>query len=274
MGQWFSNLWETVKGSVMNNWASILRFLLILVLGVVVIRVILSIVRKVLNGEKSKLKGAAANFLTSLVKAALVCLYVIILLSTLGVDTTSLVAIFSVLTLAISLAVQGVISNLASGIMLVVTKPFEEGDFVDIGGASGVVEKINITCTKLKTGDNKVITIPNSNVTSSNVINYSTKETRRLDLTFSVAYGSDVEKVKEIILGVIAKHDNILKDPAPMVRLTEHGASSLDFVTRVWVKQADYWPVNFDLKEEVLAAFDAAGISVPFPQLDVHMVNN
>jgi small conductance mechanosensitive channel len=168
--------------------------------------------------------------------------------------------------------VQGVISSLASGIMLVVTKPFEEGDFVDIGGASGVVESIKITSTKLKTGDNKVIIIPNSTVTSSNITNYSTKETRRLDLTFSVAYGSDVEKVKEIILGVIAKHSEILDTPAPMVRLTEHGASSLDFVTRVWVKQADYWPVNFDLKEEVLAAFDAAGISVPFPQLDVHMV--
>ena len=272
MKEWFLNLWETMKATVMNNWHNVLKFALVLVIGAIVIRVAVSIVRKLLNGERSKLKGAAGNFLTSLIKAALVCLYVIVLLSTLGVDTTSLVAIFSVLTLAISLAVQGVISNLASGIMLVVTKPFDEGDFVDIGGASGTVEKINITCTKLKTGDNKVITIPNSNVTSSNVTNFSAKEIRRLDLTFSVAYGTDVEKVKEIILGVIAKHDEILKDPAPMVRLTEHGASSLDFVTRVWVKQADYWPMNFGLKEEVLAAFEAAGISIPFPQLDVHMV--
>ena len=114
--------------------------------------------------------------------------------------------------------------------------------------------------------------IPNSTVTASTITNYSAKPIRRVDLTFSVAYGTDVEKVKEIVLGVIAKHENILTDPAPMVRLTEHGASSLDFVTRVWVKQADYWPVNFDLKEEVLAAFEANGISVPFPQLDVHMV--
>ena len=273
MKEWFLALWETVKNTVLVNWHMVLRFLLVLVLGIVAIRVAVSIAKKLLNGEKSKLKGAAANFLVSLIKAALVCVYVIILLSSLGVDTTSLVAIFSVLTLAISLAVQGVISNLASGIMLVATKPFEEGDFVDIDGTSGTVEKINITCTKLKTGDNKVITIPNSNVTSSNVINYSTKGTRRLDLTFSVAYGTDVAKVKEVIQGVIAKHDNILKDPAPMVRLTEHGASSLDFVTRVWVKCSDYWSTNFDLKEEVLAAFGAAGISVPFPQLDVHMIN-
>ena len=181
MKEWFLGLWETVKSTVMANWSNILRFLLILVLGIVVIRVAVSITKRILNDEKSKLKGTAANFLTSLIKAALVCVYVIMLLSSLGVDTTSLVAIFSVLTLALSLAVQGVISNLASGIMLVATKPFEEGDYVDIDGSAGTVEKINITCTKLKTGDNKVITIPNSNVTSSNVINYSTKGTRRLE---------------------------------------------------------------------------------------------
>jgi small conductance mechanosensitive channel len=272
MKEWLLNLWETMKNTVMANWHTVLRFVLVLVLGAIVLRVAVSIAHKILNGEKSKLKGAAGNFLVSLIKAALVCLYVIILLATLGVDTTSLVAIFSVLTLAISLSVQGVISSLASGIMLVVTKPFEEGDFVDIGGNSGTVEKINITCTKLRTGDNKVITLPNGNITSATVINYSVKETRRVDLTFSVAYGSDVEKVKELILGVIAKHDMILADPAPMVRLSEHGASSLDFVTRVWVKQADYWTVNFDLKEQVLAALEGNGISIPFPQMDVHVI--
>jgi small conductance mechanosensitive channel len=207
-----------------------------------------------------------------LIRAALSILYVIILLSMLGVDTTSLVAIFSVLTLAISLAVQGVISNLASGIMLVVTKPFEEGDFVDIGGDSGTVEHILITCTKLKTGDNKVVIIPNSNVTSSAVINYSAKETRRLDLSFSVAYGTDVERVKGVVLLVIARHGGILADPKPTVRLAEHGTSALQFVARVWVKQADYWDVNFDLQEEVLAAFSENGITVPFPQMDVHVV--
>ena len=272
MKDWINNLWTTVQNTVMNNWHNILKFVLFLVIGAIAIRVAVSIFRKVVNGPKSRLKGAAGNFLTTLVKTALTILYVIILLSLLGVDTTSVVALFSVLTLAISLAVQGVISNLASGIMLVATKPFEEGDFVDLGGNSGTVTEINITCTKLKTGDNKVITIPNSNVTADAIINYSANETRRLDLTFSVAYGTDVEKVKQIVLGVIAKHDNILKTPAPMVRLTEHGASSLDFVTRVWVKQSDYWPVNFDLKEEVLAAFNEAGVEVPFPQMDVHVV--
>ncbi len=270
--EFFKNLLDTVVNTVTNNWHNILRFLLVLIIGAIVVKVAVSVIRRLLNAPKSKLKGTAANFLTTLAKVALVCLYVIVLLSTLGVDTTSLVAIFSVLTLALSLAVQGVISNLASGIMLVVTKPFEEGNFVDIGGDSGVVEHIGITCTKMKTGDNKVVIIPNSNITSATITNYSTKETRRLDLTFGVGYESDVEQVKSVILGVIAKHDEILKDPAPFVRLTNHGDSSLDFVVRVWVKQADYWAVNFDLKEEVLAAFNEAKISIPYPQMDVHMV--
>ena len=271
MIEWLNNLWTTVQSTVMNNWHNILKFVLFLVIGAIVVRIAVGFVRKLLNGPKSRLKGAAANFLTTLTKIALTVLYVIILLAMLGVDTTSLVAIFSVLTLAISLAVQGVISNLASGIMLVATKPFDEGDFVELGGNSGTVAEIGITCTKLNTGDNKVVVIPNSNITANAIINYSAKETRRLDLTFSVAYGTDVEKVKEVILGVIAKHDNILQDPAPMIRLTNHGESSLDFVTRVWVKQADYWAVNFDMKEEVLIAFTEAGIEIPFPQMDVHV---
>jgi len=268
--QFFKDLWNSIYNFAVNNFRTIVMFVLVLIGGLIVLKIALSIFRKMIN--RSHLKGTAGNFLISLIKTALVILYVIILLSMLGVDTTSLVAIFSVLTLAISLAVQDVISNLASGIMLVVTKPFEEGDFVDIGSSSGTVEQIRITCTKLRTGDNKVITIPNSTVTAANITNYSTKDTRRVDLTFSVAYGSDVEKVKSIILGVIGKHELILTDPAPMVRLTEHGASSLDFVTRVWVNSGDYWTVNFDLKEQVLAALEGAGISIPFPQMDVHVI--
>lgn len=270
MGDFFKNLWDNTYNFLVNNFRTIVLFVLVLIVGYIAIKVITGIFRKMMN--KSRLKGAAGNFLTSLVKTALVVLYVIILLSMLGVDTTSLVALFSVLTLAISLAVQGVISNLASGIMLVVTKPFEEGDFVDIGGTSGTVEKINITCTKLKTGDNKVVTIPNSSVTSAVITDYSTKDTRRVDFTFSVAYGSDVEKVKSIILDVLTKHELTLDDPAPMVRLTEHGASSLDFVARVWAKNSDYWTVCFDVKEQVLAALEANNISIPFPQMDVHVV--
>ncbi len=268
--QFLKDVWNAVYGFAVNNFRTILLFVAVLIGGFILAKIAMRILKRMV--KRSHLNGTAGNFLLSLAKAAIAALYIIILLSMLGVDTTSLVAIFSVLTLAISLAVQGVISNLASGIMLIVTKPFEEGDYVEIGGSSGTVEKIHITCTKLRTPDNKVITLPNSNVTAENITNYSAKDTRRVDLTFSAAYGSDVEQVKSIILGVIQKHELILTDPAPLVRLAEHGDSSLDFVTRVWVNSADYWTVNYDLKEQVLAALEGAGIEIPYPQMDVHVI--
>ena len=268
--QFLKDLLASAYSLVINNVHTILLFVVVLFGGVIAIKIAMSICRKVVN--RSKLQGTAGNFLLSLIKTAIVALYVIILLSMLGVDTTSLVAIFSVLTLAISLAVQGVISNLASGITLIATKPFEEGNYVDIDGTAGTVEKIHITCTKLRTPDNKMITIPNATITESNIVNYSVKDTRRVEFIFSVAYGSDVEKVKATILGVIAKHKLVLADPAPMVRLKELADSSLNFVTRVWVKSSDYWTVTFDLNEQVLAAFNAEGISIPFPQMDVHVI--
>lgn len=269
MKEFFANLFNTVIGTVTGNWNKILTFVLVLVIGYIAVKVVGRIFARAM--DRSKLKGATGNFLKSLVKVALLALYVIILLSMLGVDTTSLVAIFSVLTLALSLAVQGIISNLASGITLVVTKPFEEGDFVDIGGTSGTVETISIFSTKLKTGDNKVIIIPNGNVTTANITNYSTKGTRRLDLTVSAAYGTDVALVKSTVLDVISRHEEIFSDPAPMVRMSEHGASSIDFTVRVWLKGSDYWKVNFDLKEEIYDAFNEKGIEIPFPQMDVHV---
>ena len=268
--QFFKDLWASLYSFAVNNFRTLVLFVVVLFGGLLAIKIAMSICRKAVN--RSKLKGTAGNFLLSLIKAAILALYVIILLSMLGVDTTSLVAIFSVLTLAISLAVQGVISNLASGITLIVTKPFEEGNYVDIDGSAGTVEKIYITCTKLRTPDNKMITIPNATITESNITNYSVKDTRRLDLNFSVAYGSDVEQVKTVILGVLAKHELVLTDPAPMVRLKELGDSSLNFITRVWVNSKDYWTVNFDLNEQVLAALNEANISIPFPQMDVHVI--
>lgn len=268
--QFFEDLWNSIYNYLVNNFRTLILFVLVLVGGFIAMKIAMKLCRKAV--DRSKLKGTAGNFLLSLIRIAIVVLYVIILLSMLGVDTTSLVAIFSVLTLAISLAVQGVISNLASGIMLVVTKPFEEGNYVDIDGTAGTVEKIHITCTKLKTPDNKVITIPNSTITSANIINYSVKDTRRVEFIFSAAYGSNIEKVKSVILGVISNHDLVLADPAPMVRLKTHGDSSLDFVARVWVKSGDYWTVTFDLNEQVLDAMENAGIEIPFPQMDVHVI--
>ena len=271
---WLASLGSTAQDTALSNWHNILKFILFIIFGAIVIRVALHIIRRAVNDEKSKIKGTAGNFLVSIIKSALVALYAIILLSMLGVDTTSLVAIFSVLTLAVSLAVQNIIANLASGIMLVTSKPFEEGDYVDIDGSAGTVESISMSYTKLRTGDNKVIILPNGNVTSSNIINYSTKDTRRLDLIFGVANGSDLEKVKRVLLDTVKKHEKILDDPAPLIRLKEHGDSSLDFLVRVWVNKADYWPVTFDLNEQVLVAFEENNIEIPYNQLDVNIKNN
>ncbi len=267
--QFFQDLWASVKGFFIGNWNAILTFLLTLVIGFILVKALAKIFHRAMN--RSRLKGAAGDFLSSMVKVLLYAVYLIALLALLGVPTTSMVALLSAFALAVSLALQNTFSNVAAGVVIVCTKPFEEGDFVDIGGTSGTVETITIFNTKLVTGDNKVIVMPNGTVAAANITNYSTKGTRRLDLTFSAAYGTDVATVKEIILGVIGKHEEIFTDPAPMVRLTEHGASSIDFVVRVWLKGSDYWPANFDLKEEVYAAFNEKGIEIPFPQMDVHV---
>ncbi len=254
---------------IQNHTRGFVTFALALILGIITIRIILAVVKK--NVNKSKIKGAAGDFLISAVKVTLYIIYIIALLALLGVPTTSLVAMLSAFALAISLALQNTFSNVAAGLMIVSTKPFKEGDFVDIGGTTGTVETITIFNTKLTTPDNKEVFLPNNTVSSANITNYSAKDTRRLDLVFSASYDASPAKVKETILGVIAKHPEIESTPAPMVRLTEHGESSLNYVTRVWVRQKDYWNVNFDLKEEVLDAFTEAGISVPYNQLDVHI---
>ena len=174
--------------------------------------------------------------------------------------------------MAISLAVQSVISNFASGIILVTNHPFKEGDFVEIAGISGTVEKITLFSTKLITTDNKVISVPNSSVSGGNIINYSTEEKRRVDLKFGVAYGSDIDKVKLTIQSVLDEHELVLHDEGYTVRLSEQSASSLDFVCRCWTKNADYWTVYFDLNERMVKRFEQEGIQIPFNTLDVNIL--
>ena len=270
MSQFFQNVWNSICNFAAGNVVKIIAFVAVLFLGFILIKIAVGIFHRAM--KKSRLKGTAGDFLTSLVRIVLLSIYLIALLAMLGVPTTSLIALLSACALAVSLALQGTFSNVASGLVIVATKPFEEGDYVDIDGTAGTVTTITIFNTKLRTPDNKIVTLPNGTVAAANITNYSTLPTRRLDLTFSVAYGTDLEKVKSVILGVIEKHDDILKEPAPMVRLTELNRHSIDFLTRVWVEQANYWPVNFALKEEIYNAFAENGIQIPFDQIDVHMI--
>ena len=166
---------------------------------------------------------------------------------------------------------QGSLSNLAGGILIVVLRPFKLGDYIEAQGEEGTVEEISIFYTYLVSPDNKTIMIPNGSLLNGNIINYSTKSLRRVDLLYSIGYDEDFERAKAVILDVISKNEMILKDPSPLVRVKNHAASSIDIVTRVWVESGDYWSVFFQMQEDVKKRFDEEGISIPYPQLDVHL---
>lgn len=254
-----------------RGWVSILVAVAVILIGLLIVKIVLSITRKIVN--KSKLKGIAGDFLITILKIVLIFIYLIAILNVLGINTSSFIALFTVGTLAISLAIQSVISNFASGIVIVSNQPFREGDFVEVAGESGTVEKISLFATKIKTPDNKVISIPNSAVASGNIVNYSTEEKRRVDLTFSVAYGSDVDKVKLVIESVLDEHKLVLHDDGYTVRLNEQGSSSLNFVCRCWTMNNDYWTVYFDLTEMMTKRFKKEGIEIPYNKLDVNVIS-
>jgi small conductance mechanosensitive channel len=192
-------------------------------------------------------------------------------LSTLGFETTSFIAVIGAAGLAIGFALQGSLANFASGVMLIIFRPFSVGNFVEAGGQSGSVEEIRIFSTVLKTPDNKMVIIPNSKITGDNIVNYSAKDQRRIDMVFGIGYGDDLQRAKQILERIIAEDSRILDDPAVTIGVLELGDSSVNFAVRPWVKTADYWAVYFDLMEKVKLTFDREGISIPFPQRDVHL---
>ena len=214
-----------------------------------------------------------SSFLSNIVYVALVAFVVIAALGKLGIQTTSFVAIIGAAGLAIALSLQGSLSNFASGVMIVAFRPFKVGDFIEAGGVAGIVEGIQIFSTQMRTGDNKAIIVPNSSIIGGNIVNYSAKDTRRIDMVFGVGYDDDIKKVKDILMKLIEEDDRILKDPEPVVAVSELADSSVNFVVRPWVNAADFWPVKFDFNEKVKTTFDKEGISIPFPQRDMHVYN-
>ncbi len=225
----------------------------------------------VLMMERRNVDALLASFSSNIVYVALVAFVVIAALSQLGIQTTSFVAIIGAAGLAIGLALQGSLANFASGVMIIAFRPFKVGDFIEAGGVAGVVEGIQIFSTQMRTGDNKAIIIPNSGITSGNITNYSAKDTRRVDMVFGIGYGDDIKKAKDILMELITDDERILKDPEPLVAVSELGDSSVNFVVRPWVNSADFWGVKFDYTEAVKLRFDKEGISIPFPQQDVHL---
>ena len=219
------------------------------------------------EGKLDKTRYKSISYIVRVMAKVLV---VVALIGYLGFDTSGFAAILTSLGIGIGLAVNGTLSNFAGGILLLITRPFTDDDFIEACGFSGTVEDILICNTKIRTPDNKVVYLPNGKLSTSEIVNYSKKPTRRVDLTFSVAYEDDFEKAKEIILSVCRENPKILTDPAPTARVSEHGESSINISAKAWCRNEDYWDTRFDLLEGVKSAFDKEGIHIPYPQLDVH----
>lgn len=252
------------------SWERIAMLLVLLVACMVVIKLVLRVAGRAM--ERAKLDRGVRTFLLSGLKILLWLVALCVLLGYLGVPMTSLVAVLSVLGLAVSLAVQGLLSNLAGGIMLLSARPFSAGDFVEAGGMSGTVSEVGLVYTKIKTLDNKVVHIPNGDISTKTIVNYTAENTRRVDLEFSASYNTPVEKVTAALLKVMENHPKILADPAPMARVSEYGESAIKYVARCWCATGDYWDVYFDVIEAVKAAYDAAGLEMTYPHVNVHMV--
>jgi small conductance mechanosensitive channel len=221
--------------------------------------------------QKQQMDQTVISFTSGLLNALLIGLVFIIAISHLGFNTSSLVAIVGAAGLAVGLALQGSLSNFASGVLLIVFKPFKAGDFIEVAGKSGIVEELLVFSTKLRTGDNKTIIIPNGAITSGTITNFSTKPTRRVDLVIGVSYDADLAKTKQILSDVVSQHPLVLKDQAITIGVNELAESSVNFVVRPWVNSADYWTVYFDLNEQIKIALDNAGIEIPYPQLSIHV---
>ena len=263
------NIAELLDTYVIPWGINIVFALLIFIIGKIVAGILVNVFGKVMS--KSKYDDMLIDFLKSIINAVLMLFVIVASLDRLGVDTTSLVAILGAAGLAIGLSLQGSLQNFAAGVMLLVFRPFKQGDFVEAGGTSGVVKQITIFTTVMTTPDNKEIIVPNGNIYSGNIINYSAKETRRVDMVVGISYDSDLKKAKQILTEMVAADERILPDPAPMVAVSELADSSVNFVVRPWVKTPDYWAVLFAFQENVKLRFDEEGISIPFPQMDVHL---
>jgi small conductance mechanosensitive channel len=220
---------------------------------------------------KGNVDQTLVSFTGNLAYVALLAFVIIAALGQLGVQTTSFIAVLGAAGLAIGLALQGSLSNFAAGFLMIIFRPFQVGDFIEGAGTAGTVEEIQIFTTQLKTPDNKTIIIPNSSLTADNIVNWSVKGTRRVDLTMGIGYEDDIDKARQIMADIMAADDRILKDPAPQISVAELADSSVNFTVRPWAAAGDYWDLYFDLTEKFKKAFDAQGVSIPFPQRDVHV---
>lgn len=260
---------ELMTNFIVNYGMKLIGAAAALIIGLWVIKIIMNRFKAVLT--KRNVDPSLVPFLISVLGISIRVALIISVAGMVGIEMTSFIAILGAAGLAIGLALQGTLQNFAGGVIILLLKPFKVGDFVEVGGHMGTVNEIQIFNTMLTTVDNKVIIIPNGGLANSSMTNFSTMPTRRVDFSFGISYGDDFEKAKSLIRGLIDADDRILKDPAPFARVGQLGDSSVNITTRVWVNAPDYWDVHFDMVENVKKTFDKEGISIPFPQMDVHI---
>ncbi len=260
---------EYLVAGLLDHGPKVLYALIALVLGLWAIKVVMRILDKALKVRNidDSLKGFLRSFLSILLKTLLV----VSVISMVGIQMTSFIAILGAAGLAVGMALSGMLQNFAGGVIILIFKPFKVGDYIDAQGQAGSVHEIQIFNTILKTPDNKTIIIPNGGLANSSLINFSAEPTRRVDFVFGIGYSDDIDKARSVIVEVINENDKIMKDPEPFVGVGELGDSSVNFTVRVWTELANYWNVYFYMQETIKKRFDKKGISIPFPQRDVHL---
>ena len=263
---------DQAVGLLMDFGPNVILAIVTLFIGLWVIKLLSKGFQRTM--ERAKVDESLKKFLLSLVGILLKVLLVISVVSMLGVQMTSFIAMLAAAGLAVGLALQGSLANFAGGVLLLLFKPFKVGDFIEAQGFMGTVHEIQVFNTILKTPDNKTIFIPNGNLSNGSVTNFSTEGKRRVQWTFGIGYSDDLKKAKDILNSLVKEDNRILGEPEPMIAVSELGDSSVNFVVRVWVNSADYWGVYFDMQEKTKLTFDAQGISIPFPQRDVHVYNH
>ena len=241
----------------------------IFIVGRWIAKALKNVIQKMM--AKHNVETTIASFLCNMSYVVLMTIVIIAALNQFGIQTASLIAIVGAAGLAIGLALQGSLANFAAGFLMLVFRPFKTGDYIEGAGTQGTVEEIHIFTTQLKTPDNKTVIIPNAKLMGDNIINYSAKAKRRVDLVIGVSYSDNLQKVRQVLEDVLSKDNRVLKDPAPTIAVLELGDSSVNFAVRPWAKTDDYWNVYFDLTEDIKKRFDAESISIPFPQQDVHL---
>ncbi len=261
---------EKIQELIITYGTRLIVGLLILIVGLWIIGMIVRGFKKVMLARN--VDATLIPFLVSVVGVTLKILLVISVITYMGISMTSFIAVLGAAGLAVGMALSGTLQNFAGGVILLILRPFKVGDFIETQGYKGSVQEIQVFNTVILTPDNKTVIIPNGGLSTGALINYSTQATRRVDFTFGIGYGDDIDKARNVIMDVISRHEKVLQDPAPFIGVVEHGDSSVNLVTRLWVNASDYWDVYFYMMEFVKKEFDKQGVSIPFPQRDVHLI--